>query len=124
MLDASDVAAVPWVWIIAHARVGELSARSGRIEQERSHYEAMLPVLEGLNARPDVVGVHAALALIGLQLGDVDDAERQLDLATRYPADDEAAMTFGLGTDAESGHAFDHAVRGRSPSRAGRPRRG
>ncbi|MFD4111921.1 ATP-binding protein [Streptomyces niveus] len=112
MLDASDVAAVPWVWIIAHARVGELSARSGRIEQERSHYEAMLPVLEGLNARPDVVGVHAALALIGLQLGDVDDAERQLDLATRYPADDEAAMTFGLGTDAESGHAFDHAVRG------------
>lgn len=124
MLDASDVAAVPWVWIIAHARVGELSARSGRIEQERNHYEAMLPVLEGLNARPDVVGVHAALALIGLQLGDVDDAERQLDLATRYPADDEAAMTFGLGTDAESGHAFDHAVRGRSPSRAGRPRRG
>ncbi|MEV8419067.1 BTAD domain-containing putative transcriptional regulator [Streptomyces niveus] len=112
MLDASDVAAVPWVWIIAHARVGELSARSGRIEQERSHYEAMLPVLEGLNARPDVVGVHAALALIGLQLGDVDDAERQLDLATRCPADDEAAMTFGLGTDAESGHAFDHAVRG------------
>ncbi|MFI2290265.1 ATP-binding protein [Streptomyces niveus] len=112
MLDASDVAAVPWVWIIAHARVGELSARSGRIEQERNHYEAMLPVLEGLNARPDVVGVHAALALIGLQLGDVDDAERQLDLATRYPADDEAAMTFGLGTDAESGHAFDHAVRG------------
>ncbi|MFE9296691.1 ATP-binding protein [Streptomyces niveus] len=112
MLDASDVTAVPWVWIIAHARVGELSARSGRIEQERSHYEAMLPVLEGLNARPDVVGVHAALALIGLQLGDVDDAERQLDLATRYPADDEAAMTFGLGTDAESGHAFDHAVRG------------
>ncbi|MFG2176327.1 ATP-binding protein [Streptomyces niveus] len=112
MLDASDVAAVPWVWIIAHARVGELSARSGRIEQERSHYEAMLPVLEGLGARPDVVGVHAALALIGLQLGDVDDAERQLDLATRYPADDEAAMTFGLGTDAESGHAFDHAVRG------------
>ncbi|MFB6950080.1 BTAD domain-containing putative transcriptional regulator [Streptomyces niveus] len=112
MLDASDAAAVPWVWIIAHARVGELSARSGRIEQERSHYEAMLPVLEGLNARPDVVGVHAALALIGLQLGDVDDAERQLDLATRCPADDEAAMTFGLGTDAESGHAFDHAVRG------------
>lgn len=112
MLDASDVAAVPWIWIIAHARVGELSARSGRIEQERSHYEAMLPVLEGLDARPDVVGVHAALALIGLQLGDVDDAERQLDLATRYPADDEAAMTFGLGTDTESGHAFDHAVRG------------
>ncbi|MFC8075266.1 ATP-binding protein [Streptomyces sp. NPDC057307] len=112
MLEAADAVTVPWIWIIAHARVGELSARSGRIERERSHYEAMLPVLEGLRAWPDVVGVHAALALIGLQLGAVDDAERQLDLATSRPADDEAAMTFGLGTDAESGHAFDHAVRG------------
>lgn len=112
MLDASDVTKVPWVWVIAHARVGELSARCGHIERERGHYEAMLPVLEGLNARPDVVGVHAALALIGLQLGDVDGAERRLDLATAHPADDESAMTFGLGTDAESGHAFDHAVRG------------
>ncbi|MFC8825673.1 ATP-binding protein [Streptomyces sp. NPDC057137] len=112
MLDAADAVTVPWIWIIAHARVGELAARSGRIERERNHYEAMLPVLERLNAWPDVVGVHAALALIGLQLGDVDDAERQLDLATSCPADDEAAMTFGLGTDAESGHAFDHAVRG------------
>ncbi|WP_405798029.1 ATP-binding protein [Streptomyces sp. NBC_01506] len=112
MLDAADVVTVPWIWVIARSRVGVLYGRTGRRERARSHFAAMLPVLEGFRSWSDVTGIQAALALTDLQLGDVDNAERRLDLARRYPAGDETVMTFGLGSEGESGLAFDFAVRG------------
>ncbi|WP_405677463.1 AfsR/SARP family transcriptional regulator [Streptomyces sp. NBC_01511] len=127
MLDASEPVAGPWIWLMAHARVGDLSRQSGHSERARHHYEVMLPVVERLKSWPDVFGIRWALALTDLQLGDFDGAERQLDLAMARPADsgaadggarggpagdDGTAMTFGLGADEESTLALAHAVRG------------
>ena len=102
MLDASRSGGTPWIPILAHSRIGELCLQTEQGDEARRHLIAALHVQEALNASPQVLQIPWALVLANLQLGDIDEAERWLELAERDGVGDAYGMVvFDLGVRAE-----------------------
>jgi tetratricopeptide (TPR) repeat protein len=102
MLDAFERQRVPWLWMLANARISELCLQVEQGAKARRHLRAALPQAEQLGLASDVVGIRWWLVLANLQLGAVDEAEHWLDQAVLDWADGDAvARTYGLGVRAE-----------------------
>jgi predicted ATPase/DNA-binding SARP family transcriptional activator len=91
---------VPWIRLLAHARIADLDLQAGLGAAALPHLEAAMRVLDEAGVRDETLGVRLGMVLANLQAGDVDTAERQLALVERDQP--EGAM----------GHrAFNSAVR-------------
>ncbi|MFC0507766.1 AfsR/SARP family transcriptional regulator [Micromonospora costi] len=101
LVDGSDVRVSPWFRILAHSRFAELLVQTEEWGQARHHLLAALRLLEETGPWTDVIQIRWTLALACLATGDVDEAERWLDLAARDSPDD----GFGLAS-------FEAGVRG------------
>ncbi|MES4909358.1 MULTISPECIES: BTAD domain-containing putative transcriptional regulator [unclassified Streptomyces] len=102
MLDAFSGRSAAWVRVLAHSRIGELCLQAERGEEGRRHGEAALRLLEESMPWGDVSGVKAALTLVNLQLGAIDEAERRLPLTTSDRIDETVGvLIFDLGMRAE-----------------------
>ncbi|MDX3226814.1 ATP-binding protein [Streptomyces sp. ME19-01-6] len=82
MLDAFRGRSPGWVLVLAHSRIGELCLQAERGEEGRRNGEEALRLLEESVPWGDASGLRAALTLVNLQLGAVDEAERWLPLTT------------------------------------------
>ncbi|AYY14847.1 AfsR/SARP family transcriptional regulator [Actinobacteria bacterium YIM 96077] len=92
---------VPWMRLMAQTRVAELNVNLERGVEARWYLESALRVLEELGGS-DHIGIRGALALVNLSLGDIDEAERWLNLVTCDPVNDSVAdLAFGVGVRAE-----------------------
>ncbi|MEV1329837.1 BTAD domain-containing putative transcriptional regulator [Micromonospora costi] len=101
LVDGSGVRVSPWFRILAHSRLAELLVQTEEWVQARHHLLAALRLLEETGPWTDVIQIRWTLALAGLATGDVDEAERWLDLAARDSPED----GFGLAS-------FEAGVRG------------
>ncbi|MQY03342.1 ATP-binding protein [Actinomadura macrotermitis] len=92
----------PWMLAMAHSRYSELCLRADRGEEARRHMRSAQRMLESLRAWPEVGGLRWGMVLATLQSGDVDEAERWLELADRDEMSDAfGAVSFKLGAQAE-----------------------
>jgi predicted ATPase/DNA-binding SARP family transcriptional activator len=102
MLEALENRGVPWLWALAHCRVGELCLQLEQGAEAQRHLLAAQPVLDRLGARSDVVGIRWWMVLASLQSGAVDEAEHWLEETATDRADDPVGvLTYGLGVRAE-----------------------
>ncbi|WP_406507886.1 ATP-binding protein [Streptomyces sp. NBC_00212] len=98
-LDALTQVRNPATEMLGHSRISELCLQSERGEEAHQHLMAALSVLERTGDWSDSAGWHDAigvrwgLVLACLQLGDVDEAERWLNLAT-LEAEPESVRAF------------------------------
>jgi predicted ATPase/DNA-binding SARP family transcriptional activator/tetratricopeptide (TPR) repeat protein len=100
-LEAFEHQKFPYLQAVGHSRISELCLLVERGDEARRHLTAVLPVLERLGARSDVVGTRAWLVLANLQVGAVDEAEHWLE-QTESPVDEPVGtLTYGLGIRAE-----------------------
>jgi predicted ATPase len=77
-VDMFDHQTTPWLWALAHCRVGELCLQLGQAAEAKRHLLLALPVLHRLGST-DVVGLRWWIVLCSLQLGDIDEAEQWLE---------------------------------------------
>ncbi|MGW0802374.1 ATP-binding protein [Nonomuraea sp. NPDC002799] len=102
MLTAFEQRGNPWIVALARSRIGELCVRLERPKEARRELRAALPVLEELGARPRVLQTRWGIILSDLQLGYLDEAARELELATQSRADDALGPLLpSLGAQAE-----------------------
>jgi tetratricopeptide (TPR) repeat protein len=94
LLDAAEEQPNPWIRVLAHSRVGELCQQLERGDEALRHYQTVLRVLEDLENWSDVLQVKWAMVLAHMQVGDVDEAERWLELAQQ----DQITESYGLLT--------------------------
>jgi predicted ATPase/DNA-binding SARP family transcriptional activator len=101
VLDALENRA-PWMWALAHCRVGELCLQVEQGAEAQRHLMAALPVLEKLGDTSDAVALRWWMVLSSLQIGAVDEAEQWLEQTAAPQADEPVgALTYGLGVRAE-----------------------
>jgi predicted ATPase/DNA-binding SARP family transcriptional activator len=101
-LEAFENRKIPYLQAAAHSRISELCLQIERGDEARRHLMAVLPVLERLGARSDVVGAQWWMVLANLQLGAVDEAEQWLERTAPSRADEPVGtLTYGLGVQAE-----------------------
>ena len=84
-----------WLRAFAQSRIGELCLQLDRGEEARGHLVATLSVLEALEelgARSGVARVRWAIVLACLQCGDVDEAERWLELTVQRGGVEESGI--------------------------------
>ncbi|RKF27661.1 ATP-binding protein [Micromonospora globbae] len=102
MVDGVGTGVNPWFRILAHTRLSELLAQQEEWKQARHHLTVALGLLEETGPWADVIQLRWALALANLGAGDVDAAERWLDLAARDDLGDAYGLaSFALGVRAE-----------------------
>jgi predicted ATPase len=102
MLAALEKHYVAWAWALTHTRISELCMQLERAAEARHHLMTALPVLEGLGAPSDMLGIRSWLMLANLQLGAIDEAERWLEqTALSWTDSDVVTETYGLGVRAE-----------------------
>lgn len=102
MLDAFSGRSAAWVQVLAHSRIGELCLQAERGEEGRRHGEEALRLLEESMPWGDISGVRAALTLVNLQLGALDEAERWLPLTSSDRMDETVGVAiFDFGMRAE-----------------------
>ncbi|MEU1665745.1 BTAD domain-containing putative transcriptional regulator [Streptomyces sparsogenes] len=102
MLAAFRGRSPAWVMVLAHSRIGELCLQAERGEEGRRNGEEALRLLEESMPWGDISGVKAALVLVNLQLGDIDEAERWLPLTTPDRTDESVGvLIYDLGMRAE-----------------------
>ncbi len=117
-LDGFGRPATPWLWLMAHERVGTLALRLERSAEARDHFAAAVRLLDVIGARRDIIGVYWGMTFACYHLGELDDAEYWLDRATadnagspaeaeEYPAYDTSAAMFALATRAQLALARD-----------------
>jgi len=94
--------ATPWLWLMAHERVGTLAMRVGRTAEARDHFAAAVRLLDVIGARRDVIGVYWGMTFASLHLGELDDAEHWLARATAdnagSPAEAEEYAAYNTST--------------------------
>jgi predicted ATPase len=101
-LDVFESRKLPYLQAALHSRISELCLQVERGDEARRHLMAVLPVLERLGSRSDLVGTQWWIVLANLQLGDVDEAERWLEQTAPPRADEPVGtLTYGLGVRAE-----------------------
>lgn len=99
VIEAFEKGGTPWLRILAHSRVGELCLQAEQGDEARRHLAAALRLLEESGPWSDVIQIQWSLVLANLQVGDVDEAERWLELAARDGIDDAygiRAFEFGI----------------------------
>lgn len=102
MVDVYDRHETPWMWTMAVSRVGELSLLIEQPADAHRYFLQALEAQEELGDHVDRVGIRGALAQASLHLGDVDEAEHWLELATQNQADDDVGMlAYAIGVRAE-----------------------
>jgi predicted ATPase/DNA-binding SARP family transcriptional activator len=102
MLGAIEDRRVPWLWALAHCRVGELCLQAEQGAEAQRHLRVALPVLERLHLWSDLVGIRWWMVLASLQIGDVDGAEQWLERTAPQRADEPVGtLTYGLAVRAE-----------------------
>ncbi|MBT2210232.1 BTAD domain-containing putative transcriptional regulator [Actinomadura sp. NEAU-AAG7] len=102
MVGALDDQEAPWMRMASHSRLGELYMQVDQSARAERHMRVALDVLEGHEAWADVIGLRWALAIISLQLGDLDAAERWLEVSFPHEADEASGTpTFYLCARAE-----------------------
>ncbi|WP_242902845.1 AfsR/SARP family transcriptional regulator [Actinomadura terrae] len=88
MVEALDDQEAPWLRMASHSRLGELYMQVNQSARAQRHMRVALDVLEGHEAWADVIGLRWALAIISLQLGDLDGAEHWLEISFLHETDD------------------------------------
>jgi predicted ATPase/DNA-binding SARP family transcriptional activator len=99
-LEMFDRRPIPWMQLVAHTRIAELSIHVNEPAVARRH---LLVALRVLGPWPDTFGLRWALVLANLHLGALDEAEQWMELATQHANDNESNgdITFHLGVRAE-----------------------
>lgn len=93
---------VPWARLFAHGRIADLRLRAGQGQQALPHLKAALRLMDEMGARRESLGVRHGIVLAYLQGGDVDAAERQMDLMEPDRAEDTVDMrSFSLSVRAQ-----------------------
>jgi len=100
-LEAFGHSKFPYLEAVGHSRISELCLLLERGDEARRHLTAVLPVLERLGARSDLVGVCWWLVLANLQLGAVDEAEHWLEQTASRADEPVGTLTYGFGIRAE-----------------------
>jgi predicted ATPase/DNA-binding SARP family transcriptional activator/tetratricopeptide (TPR) repeat protein len=100
-LEAFEHQKFPYLQAVGHSRISELCLQLERGDEARRHLTAVLPVLERLGARSDLVGARSWLVLANLQLGAVDEAEHWLEQTESRVDEPVGALTYGFGIRAE-----------------------
>ncbi len=102
MLDAAGDSGLPWVRLMARARLGELYLQRGEPDEAARHLSVAMRVLAELAPWPDTIGIRWGLMLAALQSGAVDEAERWLAKTSPGGGEDRFdVITFDLGVRAE-----------------------
>lgn len=81
-LDTWATDATPWPWVLALARLGELTLRVERSEEALAYFTEGVRLLDEMGVPRDVVGLYWGVMLANLQLGNLDEAEYWLGRAT------------------------------------------
>jgi predicted ATPase/DNA-binding SARP family transcriptional activator len=101
LLDTVERPTAPWLWALAHCRVGELCLQVGQAAEAQRHLLMALPVLERLGSS-DVVGLRWWMVLSSLQLGAIDEAEQWLEQTALRRGDEPIGIhAYGLAVRAE-----------------------
>jgi predicted ATPase len=100
-LEAFGHSKFPYLEAVGHSRISELCLLVERGDEARRHLTAVLPVLERLGARSDLVGTRSWLVLANLQLGAVDEAEHWLEQTESQVDEPVGTLTYGFGIRAE-----------------------
>lgn len=102
MRGAVDALGTPWLGIVVHSRLGELYLEAGRGAEALHHMHTAMDATEQLGHWSDTVGIRWGMVMGNLQVGDVDEAERWLELAAQGRQDESRGVqTFSLGVRAE-----------------------
>ncbi|MFD4139201.1 ATP-binding protein [Streptomyces sp. NPDC058572] len=102
MLGAFGDRRVPWLQIMALSRLSELCLQTERGEEALRGMREAMRVLDELGEWSDMMGLRWGMVLGNLQTGDMDEAERWLELAVLNRPDDAAdILTPDLGARAE-----------------------
>jgi predicted ATPase/DNA-binding SARP family transcriptional activator len=102
MLEVFANRPAPWMQVMAHSRISELYMQAEQGEEARRHLRAALQLLDGLGQWPDAVGIRGAMVQVNMQVGDVDEAEYWLGVASQDFAEDSYGLvTFDMGVRAE-----------------------
>jgi tetratricopeptide (TPR) repeat protein len=92
----------PWSRLLAHARLGDLLLQKGDGARALRYLADSLTVLQELGVRNETMGVRLGMVLVRLQLGGLDEAERELALVEPDLPDDAVdSRTFSLSVRAE-----------------------
>jgi hypothetical protein len=83
ILDLLEDRPLPWLRLMGHARTAELSLRLDRADQAHRHLQATLAILDEHRTTASLAAVRWMMTLVAMRRGDVDEAERWLDLAMR-----------------------------------------
>ncbi|MER7583725.1 BTAD domain-containing putative transcriptional regulator [Kitasatospora sp. NPDC097691] len=83
-LAAVEPLPVPWLRVLASARLGELYLQHEQGAQALPLLRAAMAALDELGDWNDMVGLRWGMVIGSLQAGDVDGAEHWLELAVRY----------------------------------------
>ncbi len=78
----------PWMLVLAHSRISELSLQLDQGDEAQRHLNAALGVQEQFGERSDAFGTRWGLVLTSLRLGAIDEAEHWLELAVLNQVDD------------------------------------
>ncbi len=76
----ADPADGPWSRAILHTQAGQLAMQLGQVEEAVLHARAALPVLERLGATDDALQLRSLIVLAAIWAGDLDRADREIDL--------------------------------------------
>lgn len=101
-LAAVEALPVPWLRVLALARLGELHLQGERGAEALPLLRAAMAELDRLGDWSDMLGLRWGMVIGSLQAGDPDGAEHWLELAVRHrPADAVDLLTPELGARAE-----------------------
>ncbi|MEH6373952.1 BTAD domain-containing putative transcriptional regulator [Streptomyces sp. KLMMK] len=102
MLDAFKGLRIPWIQVLAPARMARLCLRAEQGRQALHHLQSALQTLEKLGVRGDPVGIRWGMALAHLHTGDLDEAEHWVTQAIlTEPQETPDIRSPGLGIRAE-----------------------
>ncbi|MFI1258251.1 ATP-binding protein [Streptomyces netropsis] len=102
MLGASGELRIPWIRIMAPARMAKLCLQTEQGSEALHHLKSALLVLEELGVRGDPFGIRWGMALANLHTGDLDEAEHWVAQATPpQPQETPDVLSPGLGIRAE-----------------------
>jgi tetratricopeptide (TPR) repeat protein len=88
MLEVFEAEQVPWIQILARARLAELHLNADHGAEALGHLRAVWSMMERLGVWVDEAGLAWGMVLACLRVGAIDEAEHWLEVAGAEPADD------------------------------------
>ncbi|QLH22748.1 BTAD domain-containing putative transcriptional regulator [Streptomyces sp. Rer75] len=113
MLAAFEGRRVPWLTVMGHSRLSELCLHAERGAEALVHMAKAMRIMDELGDWNDMMGLRWGMVLANLQTGDLDAAERWLELAVLHrPEEAVDLLTPDLGARAEIALARGETERG------------